>query len=160
MAKALGAARRSGSSGPGQHAVSGLTLTGTGTSLGTPLYMAPEQARGDVVDHRADLFALGVILFEMLSGTVPFEGRAMEIVIANMHEDIPPIAQRAPHASPDPILELFMRRLAARDPEQRFASAHDALVMLELIERDPDDAALQLGKMDVARALDVVWLPR
>ena len=135
-------------------------LTEQGALLGTPIYMAPEQARGDRVDHRADLFALGVILFEMLSGTTPFDGRALEIVIANMHEDIPPIAQRAPHANPDPILELFMRRLAARDPERRFPGAHDALVMLDRIERDPDDAALQLGKMDVARALDVVWLPR
>jgi eukaryotic-like serine/threonine-protein kinase len=135
-------------------------LTETGTLLGTPLYMAPEQARGEEVDHRADLFALGVILFEMLSGTTPFAGSAMEIVIANMNEDIPPIAHRAPHANADPILELFMRRLAARDPGQRFASALEALAMLDLIERDPADAALRLGQMDVARALDVVWLPR
>ena len=81
-------------------------------------------------------------------------------MIANMHEDIPPIAQRAPHANPDPTLELFMRRLAARDPEHRFASAHEALAMLDLIERDPADAALRLGKMDVARAFAVIWLPR
>jgi len=135
-------------------------LTAQGALLGTPRYMAPEQARGDRVDHRADLFALGVILFEMLSGTAPFDGSALEIVIANMHEDIPPIAQRAPHANPDPVLELFMRRLAARDPEHRFASAHEALAMLDLIERDPADAALRLGKMDVARAFAVIWLPR
>ncbi len=134
-------------------------LTAQGALLGTPIYMAPEQARGDRVDHRADLFALGVILFEMLSGTTPFPGSAMEIVIANMNEDIPPIAHRAPHANPDPILELFMRRLAARDPGQRFPAAHDALAMLDLIERDPADAALQLGRMDVARAFAVVWLP-
>jgi len=134
-------------------------LTAQGALLGTPIYMAPEQARGDHVDHRADLFALGVILFEMLSGMTPFEGSAMEIVIANMNEDIPRIAHRAPHANPDPILELFMRRLAARDPDHRFASAHDALAMLDLIERDPADAALQLGQMDVARAFAVVWLP-
>ena len=133
-------------------------LTEQGVLLGTPRYMAPEQARGDRVDHRADLFALGVILFEMLSGTAPFDGSALEIVIANMHEDIPPIAHRAPHANPDPVLELFMRRLAARDPGQRFAGAHDALAMLDLIERDPADAALRLGKMDVARAFAVIWL--
>jgi serine/threonine protein kinase len=135
-------------------------LTAQGALLGTPIYMAPEQARGDRVDHRADLFALGVILFEMLCGMTPFEGSAMEIVIANMNEDLPPIDRRAPHASPDPILELFMRRLAARDPDHRFASAHDALAMLDLIERDPADAAVQLGQMDVARAFAVIWLPR
>jgi serine/threonine-protein kinase len=133
-------------------------LTETGTLLGTPLYMAPEQAKGEQVDHRADLFALGVILFEMLSGTTPFAGSAMEIVIANMNEDVPAIAHRAPHASADPVLELFMRRLAARDPARRFASAHDALAMLDLIERDPADAALRLGRIDVARALAVISL--
>jgi len=135
-------------------------LTETGTLLGTPLYMAPEQARGERVDHRADLFALGVILFEMLSGTTPFEGSALEVVIANMNEDLPAVAARAPHAPPEPILELFMRRLAARNPAHRFASAHDALAMLDLIERDPADAALRLGQIDVARAIAVVWLPR
>jgi len=141
-------------------AAGGSRLTEQGALLGTPRYMAPEQARGDRVDHRADLFALGMILFEMLSGTAPFDGSALEIVIANMNEDVPPIAHRAPHANPDPVLELFMRRLAARDPGQRFPGAHDALAMLDLIERDPADAALRLGKMDVARAFAVIWLPR
>ena len=134
-------------------------LTETGTLLGTPLYMAPEQARGEPVDRRADLFALGVILFEMLAGTTPFDGSALEVVIANMNEDLPPVAQRAPHANPDPVLELFMRRLAARELSRRFASAEDALAMLDLLERDPAEAALLLGKTDVARALAVVWLP-
>jgi serine/threonine-protein kinase len=141
------------------HAIVGGRLTETGTLLGTPLYMAPEQARGDRVDHRADLFALGVMLFEMLSGTPPFDGSAVEIVIANMNEDLPAVAARAPHVTPDPVLELFMRRLAARDPERRFASANDALAMLELVERDPEDAAVRLGRTDVARALAVIALP-
>jgi serine/threonine-protein kinase len=134
-------------------------LTETGTLLGTPLYMAPEQAKGDPVDRRTDLFALGIMVFEMLSGTTPFDGSAVEIVIANMNEDVPAIAARAPHVVPDPVLELFMRRLAARDPARRFASAHDALAMLDLVERDPQDAAVRLGQTDVGRALAVVSLP-
>jgi serine/threonine protein kinase len=121
--------------------------------------MAPEQARGDQVDHRADLFALGVMLFEMLSGTTPFDGSAVEIMIANMNEDLPAVTARAPHVTPDPVLELFMRRLAARDPVRRFASAHDALTMLDLVERDPEDALVRLGQADIARALAVVSLP-
>jgi serine/threonine-protein kinase len=139
--------------------VAGGKLTETGTLLGTPRYMAPEQARGEPVDHRADLFALGVMLFEMLSGTTPFDGSALEEVIANMNEDLPAIAARAPAALPDPVLELFLRRLAAREPSRRFATAHDALEMLALVERDPGDAALRLGRIDLARALAVVWLP-
>src|SRR2546430_12808555 len=61
------------------------------------------------------------------------------------------IAQRAPHAPPEPLLERFLRRLAARDPAHRFASAHAALAMLDLMARDPADAALRLGQIDVAR---------
>ncbi|HEU4732844.1 MAG TPA: serine/threonine-protein kinase [Kofleriaceae bacterium] len=135
-------------------------LTETGVLLGTPLYMAPEQARGDAVDRRADLFALGVMMFEMLAGTTPFDGSSIEVVVANMNEDLPAIADRAPLVACDRVLELFMRRLAARDPERRFASAEDALAMLDLVERDPEDAALRLGRTDVARALAVVSLPR
>ncbi len=134
-------------------------LTATGMVLGTPIYMAPEQARGEAIDHRADLFALGVMLFEMMSGTTPFDGSSLEIVIANMNEDLPAIATRAPSAAADPVLELFLRRLAARDPARRFATAHQALEMLELVERDPTDAALRLGRIDTSRALAVVWLP-
>jgi eukaryotic-like serine/threonine-protein kinase len=133
-------------------------LTETGVLLGTPLYMAPEQARGDDVDHRADLFALGVIGFEMLCAATPFDGSAVEVVLANMHEDLPSIAARAPGVDADPVLELFVRRLAARDREHRFASAKAALAMLELIARDPADAALQLGRTDLARALATISL--
>ncbi|HET7506094.1 MAG TPA: serine/threonine-protein kinase [Kofleriaceae bacterium] len=134
-------------------------LTETGVLLGTPLYMAPEQARGDEVDHRADLFALGIMMFEMLAGTMPFDGSSIEVVVANMNEDLPAIADRAPHVACDRVLELFMRRLAARDPAHRFASARDALAMLDHIERDPEDAAVRLGQTDIARAIAVVWLP-
>ena len=135
-------------------------LTETGAMIGTPLYMAPEQARGEEVDHRADLFALGVILFEMLSGTTPFEGSAVEVVVANMSEDLPAIAARAPGVAVEPAHELFLGRLAARDRARRFADATDALAMLDIVERDPADAALRLGRTDVGRALGVVALPR
>jgi serine/threonine-protein kinase len=134
----------------------GVKLTETGALIGTPLYMAPEQARGERVDHRADLFALGIMLFEMVTGTTPFDGSSLEMVIANMNQDVPPLATRG---LPDPVLELFLRRLVARDPARRFATAHDALEMVRLVTEDPDDAALQLGRMDVARALAVVALP-
>ncbi|HEX4418630.1 MAG TPA: serine/threonine-protein kinase [Kofleriaceae bacterium] len=141
-------------------AISGGRLTETGVLLGTPLYMAPEQARGDRLDGRADLFALGIMVFELASGTTPFDGSALEIVIANMNEDVPAIAHRAPGARPDPVLELFLRRLVARDPAGRFATAHDALAMLDAVEADPADAAVRLGRTDVHRALAVIALPR
>jgi serine/threonine-protein kinase len=140
-------------------AIQGGRLTETGTLLGTPVYMAPEQARGERVDARVDLFALGVMMFEIITGAAPFDGSALEIVVANMEQDLPAIASRAPHAQVDPVIELFLRRLAARDRGGRFASAEAALALLDVLEHDPADAAVRLGQTDVTRALDVVSLP-
>jgi len=134
-------------------------LTATGALLGTPLYIAPEQARGDAIDGRADLFALGVILFEIMAGATPFEGSSLEIVVANMNEDIPPVIVRAPDRTPDPVLEAFMKKLSARDRDKRFSDARAALDVLELVEHDPPAAELALGKTDVARALALISLP-
>ncbi len=140
--------------------IAGGKLTQSGQVLGTPIYMAPEQAQCEPFDERIDIFALGVILYEMLSGKQPFDGSAMEIAVANITHDHPPIATRAPHVKPDPLLEAFSRKLAARDAKKRIGSAHEALAMLELIERDPDAAGPKLGITDVERASAVVSLPR
>ncbi len=134
-------------------------LTASGMMLGTPLYMAPEQAQCEPLDHRADLFSLGVIVYELLAGKPPFDGTSIEIAVANISRDPPPIAKRAPNREGDPALEAYARKLMARRPDHRFASAREALDMLEIVERDPDDALLRLGKMDVARALAVISLP-
>lgn len=138
--------------------VAGGKLTSTGQVLGTPLYMAPEQAKGEPFDHRIDLFALGVIVYEMLAGTWPFIGSAIEIALANISQDPPPIAERVPGVTADALLERFARKLMARRLADRFATAHDALVLLELIQTDRTEAALALGIMNVKRALDVIAL--
>jgi len=134
-------------------------LTASGMMLGTPLYMAPEQAQCDPIDHRADLFSLGVILYEMMAGKPPFEGTSIEIAVANISRDPPPIAKRAPKREVDPALELYARKLMARRADNRFASAKEALDMLDLVDREPKEAMLRLGKMDVERALAVISLP-
>jgi serine/threonine-protein kinase len=103
----------------------GERLTALGMMIGTPRYMAPEQALGTAVDHRVDLFALGVMTYEMLAGRPPFTGTTMEVVMANIHEDPPPIAGPI-----DARLEAFARRLMTRDLDQRVASARDALALL------------------------------
>ncbi len=138
----------------------GERLTASGMMLGTPLYMAPEQAQCDPIDHRADLFSLGVIVYEMLAGKPPFEGTSMEIAVANISRDPPPIAKRAPNREVDPALELYARKLMARRADARFDTAKDALAMLDLIERSPKEAQLALGKMDVEKALAVISLPK
>jgi serine/threonine-protein kinase len=128
-------------------------LTATGVVIGTPMYMAPELAMGEAIDHRIDLFALGVMFYEMLAGGPPFSGSMHEIVLANVHKDPAPIA------SADPLLDLLARKLMARAPAKRIASARVALDLIALIARDPAAAALELGRMDAARATSVIGLP-
>jgi serine/threonine protein kinase len=120
-------------------------LTAANVALGTPAYMAPEQAHGDAPDVRCDLFALGVMVYEMLCGKQPFEGSSIEIILANISRDPPPITYRTPGATVDPLLEAFARRLMARRLQDRFATARDALAVLRQIERDRDAAAASLG---------------
>jgi eukaryotic-like serine/threonine-protein kinase len=131
-------------------------LTGTGMIVGTPLYMAPEQARGEPVDHRADLYALGIILYEMLAGTSPFDGSAMEVAVAKIDKDPPPIRERAPGVVVDRVLEAFLAKLIARDTGARWATALAAREVLELYAVDRLAAATRLGVIDVDRALAMI----
>ena len=134
-------------------------LTGTGMIVGTPQYMAPEQAKSEAIDQRADLYALGVMMYEMICGRTPFDGTAMEVAITKIDHDPPPVAERVPGTKVDRVLEAFMRKLLARMPVQRFSTAHEALGVLELYERDRLAAASELGVIDVEKALAVISLP-
>jgi serine/threonine-protein kinase len=126
------------SAGPGR-------LTTNGLVLGTPHYMAPEQAVADPIDHRIDLFALGIIIYEMLCGKLPFDGTGAEVARANLLLDPPPISQRVPYLEVDPLLEAFARRLMAKKRDQRPTTAKIARDLLDLVERDRDAAAAALG---------------
>jgi len=108
-------------------------LTRAGDLLGTPAYMAPEQVRGLPVDHRADLFALGVVLFEMLVGRHPFPGDdAPAILSAILHREPPELA--ASGSLPRPLRTLLLRCLA-RDPDERVASASQLAREIEAAAR-------------------------
>jgi len=126
-------------------------LTTAGLVLGTPHYMAPEQARGASIDHRIDLFALGVVSYEMLAGCPPFAGDAAEVVRANLAQPTPPMRDVAPNVDVDPLLEAFTRQLMMKRPENRPPTARAARELLDLIERDRGAAAAALGvTLDVA----------
>ena len=122
IAKALSASRT--------HAPGG-TLTVVGTSLGTPAYMAPEQAAGDDVDHRADLYAWGVVAYELLAARHPFAGKAtaQQLIAAHIAEAPKPLSTAA-KAVPATIAALVSECLA-KDPARRPASAAELLARLE-----------------------------
>jgi Protein kinase domain len=105
-------------------------LTEHGLVVGTPIYISPEQARDQPVDHRADLFALGVVMYEMLAGRPPFEGTSQEIARANVTMPPPPIAQRNPRAQVSPEVETLVRRLMAKRAADRLQSADEVIAAL------------------------------
>ena len=129
IAKAISAAVET-TAGDGVHRSS--TLTAAGTSLGTPAYMAPEQAAGDVVDHRADLYALGVVAYEMLCGRAPFEGRSAQQLLAAHATQVPEHVERR-RASVPPALGALVMRLLEKHPADRPQNADDVIAALDAI---------------------------
>ena len=87
--------------------------------MGTPRYMAPEQCRGGVaIDGKADVYSLGVMLYEMLAGRPPFSGGSGEVLAMHIYETPPPLKQLAPHL-PDELTNLIHRLLAKKKEERR-----------------------------------------
>jgi serine/threonine protein kinase len=100
--------------------------TRTGTPMGTPGYMSPEQCRGKAVDKRTDVYALGVMAHELLTGRLPFEGEsAMDVLVRHMSEPAP--AMTAHCAELPATLDAPVKRMLEKEPEQRPASAGEAV---------------------------------
>ena len=98
-------------------------LTSTGMIFGTPTYMSPEQAQGQRVDHRSDIYALGVILYEMLTGKVPFSAdNFMGILTKHMFDDPPAPSVAAPNAGISPEVEAIVLKCLQKDRAFRFQS--------------------------------------
>ena len=104
------------------------SLTASGTAIGTPRYMSPEQARAKTVDGRADLYALGVVAYECLTGRVPFDGTdPMSILLAHVEQPVPEPYLDDPDAR---ALWPVVRRLLEKHPDDRFADAGAMLAAL------------------------------
>lgn len=98
--------------------------TMTGSVLGTPAFMAPEQAEGKPLDGRADLYSLGLVLYQMLAGRSPFETQEpVQLLLLRLREDPPRLATFVPEI--DPEIEAILMKTLARDREARFASARE-----------------------------------
>ncbi|HXG92295.1 MAG TPA: protein kinase [Blastocatellia bacterium] len=120
---------------------------------GTVSYMSPEQALGREVDNRSDIFSLGVVLYEMLTGRLPFEGEtAIETADKIIHEEPAPIARL--NYSVPPELERITRRCMEKDRERRYQSTRELLTDLRNLKRDSDSAAR--ATIDLARQTRVV----
>ena len=108
-------------------------LSATGTVMGTPMYMSPEQVSGARVDPQADIYSLGVMAFELLTGKPPFTGAFQEVMRAHVHSDPPSPAAASGRDDIPPDLEKLVLRCLAKKPQQRPAGADEVVSMLHAL---------------------------
>lgn len=114
--------------------VSNPTLTATGGMVGTPAYMSPEQGMGDLGDERSDLYALGVIWYEMLAGQVPYNAETpLALILKHVNERIPSLRAVRPDLPPE--TDDILRKLLAKNPDERYQRAEDVIADLEQLEK-------------------------
>lgn len=131
----------------------GKTLTMAGAIFGTPAYMSPEQVHGEKVDHRADVYAMGVILYELLAGRQPFVGATpMAIMMAQASKAAPPIAEVCPEADVVPEVLAVIDRCLQKARDDRYATADELLRALQTVQ-------MQLGDISRSRMIvkDALW---
>lgn len=112
-------------------------MTATGLSIGTPHYMSPEQARGLAVDGRSDLYALGIIFYEMLTGRVPFDAQdSFAVGLMHISDPIPQLDSTLAKYQP------IINRLLAKDPDDRYQIGAELIEDLNRVERSESDAPM------------------
>ncbi len=130
-------------------------------ALGTTAYMSPEQASAASLDHRTDLWSLGIVLYEMLTGVRPFRGNEPAILHGLLHVDPEPVTRRRPDAPP--AIESALARALAKRAADRYASAHELIADLERIAAAASSTAPQripAASRIAAEALDETPLTR
>jgi predicted Ser/Thr protein kinase len=135
--------------------------TGTGQILGTPEYMSPEQARAQPIDARADVYALGIVVYELFTGQVPFRGQTPVATLFMHVQDAPPLEGGAAARLPA-VLVPVLRKALAKEPAERYASAEALARALEAARegRAEEDPPIELDRPTVATGLHPVGATR
>ena len=133
------------------------TLTARGTILGTVQYMAPEQIDGQEADARTDIFAFGVVLYEMIAGRKAFEGTSQASLMGAILKDQPPPISSLQPVSPA-ALDHVVARCLAKDPDARWQSAADLAGDLQWIASAVPNAIAAPGRAGMARAERLLWI--
>jgi eukaryotic-like serine/threonine-protein kinase len=129
------------------------TLTETGTILGTVAYMSPEQASGHEIDHRSDIFSLGIVLYEMLAGRRPFQGKSQVDLLHAIIYDSQPSFGSIP-----PRLEEILEKALEKDPKERYQHAGDLSIDLRHVQTPTRSAPLPTSDR-LASSSRYPWIP-
>lgn len=125
-----------------------LTLTKTGDLFGTPLYMSPEQCAGNAVDNRSDIYSLGCVLFEALTGSAPFRGNtAMETMMQHTNSQVPPLKEASLGIEFPETVEKLVVKMLAKDVRNRYQNCTDVANDMHLLMRG------DVEKMEAATSL-------
>jgi tetratricopeptide (TPR) repeat protein/TolB-like protein len=130
------------------------TMTETGAILGTVDYMSPEQAKGEVPDHRSDIYSLGVVMFEMFTGAMPFRAsNALSVMVKRVHEDAPQPSTVRPGLPP--WLSAIILRAMQRNPDARYQNLHELVRDIDR-QRASRAARRRLGRGAALTAAGIV----
>ena len=151
LAKLLNKESPGGSDGVDSQALTQtMANTNAGQVLGTITYMSPEQTRGPNVDGRGDIWSLGVVLYEMITGTTPFRGETpSDMIAAILRSEPPPLQEYAPEAPPE--LQRIVARMLCKDRSLRYEDSHDVMFSLKELKQEVELKA-RLGSLRPASA--------